>query len=268
MAFCSRVSRICGFSLIAFIVWAAVSLVWVAPARAGDACGDMPRFGVSMARFRYALHAPEDNELGVEVRARALSFAFANRACTMAYSGELLDLQAPDFGDPDSRVRHFLGTRVGFLDGDDVFHIGVRLLTWATDELAFFTPMVGARLRRGRFSFMMDVELPGIYGFNVGERPRSILDSLLASVVVETELSERLRLETRAQWRNYRGLGLTRDLTFAAGVSLSLAGRDGIRGTPGFIGLGARSRTDDNRSVLDLLLLLEFDLGAVGYWPQ
>lgn len=246
-----------------------LALCLAVPAQADETCSGIPEFSMSLARFQYAMNAPDDADLGMEYRAQGLSFGFTSNRCQLAHGLELVDLQAPDYGDPQSRIYHFLGYRLAHLAGDMRLYTGVRLLTLASGELSFVTPTAGVHLTADRMSLAFDVELPGVFAASLGERPRALWDGMLFSVLGVYQASERIRLEARVRWRDYRGFGLTGDFTAAVGVGMAPVARDGMRGLPGFIGLGTRTRMQPASSQRDtqLLLLVEFAMGAVGDWP-
>ena len=255
----SRVPRRALPALLAAAVFASVS-----PALAEPSCERIAPFAMSLANFRYALHAPADDDLGMEFRGGALAFAFASNGCKLVHGAQLLDVQAPDYGDPESRIYHVLGYRLTRIGPWFHSHVGVRLLTFAGGALGVVTPTAGVRVTGERMSLALDLELPGLYAVSTGDRSRSLLHSAYLSAIGTIALSPRLRLEGRAAWRDYRGLGLTRDVTLAAGLGFAPVARDHLRGLPGFVGLGARGRTTGGETATQVLLLLEFNLGVGG----
>lgn len=270
MAACSSTTRLLA------LLGVAASLLVTTPAQADESCHGVPEFSMSIARFRYAINALSgedagsdlDRELGMEFRSRALAFNFTSHRCELAHGLELVDIQAPDYGDPDSRVYHFLGYRLANLAPGWSTHVGVRGLTLAAGDLTFVTPTAGARIYRDRMSVTIDIELPGLFAASLGERARRLTDGLLLSAIGVVQTSRRTRLEARATWRNYRGFGLSHDVTLAAGIGLAPVARDTIRGLPGFLGIGVRKRVTESDENTRVLLLVEFNMGAVGPWPH
>ena len=252
--------------LPALVLAALLLCFWPDTAHADDSCNGVPRLAISMADFRYAMTAASEDQLGLDVRVGALAVSFTDRPCRWRHSIELLDWQAPDYGDPDSRVYHFLGYRLAHLEESFSSYLGIRLLTLTGDGLSLVTPTAGVRVFDERMSFALQVELPGAFAVALGDQQRAWLDGLLLSAVATRRLTERTRLEVRATWRDYRGLGQPRDLMLVGGLGVAPAARGPMRGLPAFIGVGARQRSRRGSPDLDtqLLLLLEFDLGAVG----
>lgn len=234
---------------------------------ADESCAGIPEFGVSLARFRYAANAPAPGELGMDFEARALTFAFTSHRCSLMHSFDGLNFQAPDFGDGQSRIYHFLGYRLGLIQGDVAAYLGVRLLSLVSGELSFVTPTAGVRYARERLSLTFDVEVPGLYAFSLADRPRMALGGARVSARAMFDISARTRLEGRARWRNFNGLDLADDVTLAAGLGAAIVARDGMRGMPSFLGLGVRTRSFDTTTATQFLLLVEFDMAAIGDWP-
>jgi hypothetical protein len=217
---------------------------------------------ITMFQSRSTIEPAPDGGLGADVSAHGLSVTWG-RCRGLRHRVESIAFEAPDYGDPDSRFKHFARYELQWHDDDWSVYVGVRGITVWAGELRFATPVIGFRAWPGHDVLLaVELESAGVFLAAKDGRPRGLREDLAFEATAAWPATAAMRAELRARFRDYRidDMRVLRDVTATAGLGLALAARPGVRGVPAFLGIGVR-RDEDT----EVLVVAELALGVTSY---
>ena len=217
---------------------------------------------ITMFQSRSTIDTTSDGGLGADVSAHGLSVTWG-RCRGLRHRVEAFAFEAPDYLDPDSRFKHFARYELQWHAVDWSAYVGVRGLTVWAGELRFATPVVGFRAWPGHDVLIsLELESAGVF---LGEKhggPRRLHEDLAFEAAAVWPATAATRAELRARIRDSRldDMRVVRALTATAGLGRARAARPGVRGVPGFLGIGVRR--DEGTQIL---VVAELALGVTNY---